>query len=181
MTTIMPSHKDTNIRVPLDERKFAWAPTTNKNHAAKVSQSRWLVITTVWQHLALTTVAGTLTDWHMLLIWWRAAKQLTAAFAPWVYIARSASKWIPRSQTHELAPQNGWCWCCTTKWWHVSSWCCCQVHLRAVCFQPFSGKIISWVQSLQPNLQLSLADVGCCKAPFLLTGYTVALVGPEAI
>jgi len=76
-------------------------------------------------------------------------------------------------------------WCC----------CCCRVHLRAVCLQPFSGNVISRVQSLQPILQLCLCaavdnvtllfatrtHVGCCKAPLLLTRCRVALVGPEAI
>jgi len=27
---------------------------------------------------------------------------------------------------------------------------CCQVHLQAVCFQPFGSNVISWVQLLQP-------------------------------
>jgi len=54
------------------------------------------------------------------------------------------------------------------------------------CLQPFSGNVISWMQSLQPTLQLGLcaatdnmwhrlafatrADVSCCKAS---TGFTV--------
>ena len=54
-------------------------------------------------------------------------------------------------------------------------------HLQAICLQWFSGKVISWVQSLQPTLQLGLwaavdnmwhrlafatrAHVGCCNAP----------------
>jgi len=59
------------------------------------------------------------------------------------------------------------------------------MHLQTVCLQPFNGNVISWVQSLQPTLQLGLwaavdntwhrlafaprADVGCCKAPLLST------------
>jgi len=33
-------------------------------------------------------------------------------------------------------------------------WCCCWVHLQAVYLQPFSGNVISWVQSMQPTPSL---------------------------
>jgi len=33
----------------------------------------------------------------------------------------------------------------------LSKCCCCRVHLRAVCLQPFGSNVISWVQSLQPS------------------------------
>ena len=61
-------------------------------------------------------------------------------------------------------------------------YCCCRVRLQAVYLQPFSGNTISWVQSLQPTLQLGLwaavnnmwhplafatrARVGCARLHF---------------
>ena len=50
---------------------------------------------------------------------------------------------------------------------------CSQEHLPAVCLQPCSGNVISWVQSLQPNLQLDLwaaVQLKTVKNSFILFG-----------
>ena len=50
---------------------------------------------------------------------------------------------------------------CCIQWyslhWLIYGSCCrCRVHLRAICLQPFRGNVISWMQSLQPTLQIGL-------------------------
>jgi len=47
------------------------------------------------------------------------------------------------------------------------SCCCCRVHLWAVCLQPFSSNVISWVQLLQPPPSWT---VGSCWQYVTLVG-----------